>query len=86
VLQALASGPAFSLLAAVEDRWVEHEPVVVDPLPLMQPHSPALDDGVTAGAASAALATGGLVAVALAGAAIVALRRPMRRGRASHAT
>ena len=86
VLQALASGPAFSLLSAVEDRWVEHESVVVDPLPLMQPHSPALDDGATAGPASAALATGGLVAVALAGAAIAALRRPMRRGRASHAT
>ena len=86
VLQALASGPAFSLLSAVEDRWVEHESLVVDPLPLMEPHSPAVGDGVTAGAASAALAAGGLVAVALAGAAIVALRRPLRRGRTSHAT
>jgi len=47
VLQALASGPAFSLLSAVEDRWVEHESIVVDPLPLMEPHSPALADGVT---------------------------------------
>ena len=86
VLQALASGPAFSLLSAVEDRWVEHESLVVDPLPLMEPHSPAVGDGVTAGAASAVLAAGGLVAVALAGAAIVTLRRPLRRGRASHAT
>ena len=86
VLQALASGPAFSLLSAVEDRWVEHESVVVDPLPLMDPHSPAVGDGVTAGAASATLAAGGLVAVALAGAAIVMLRRPLRRGRTSHAT
>jgi len=86
VLQALASGPAFSLLSAVEDRWVEHESLVVDPLPLMEPHSPAVSDGVTAGAASAALAGAGLVAVALAGAAIVTLRRPLRRGRTSHAT
>ena len=86
VLQALASGPAFSLLSAVEDRWVEHESVVVDPLPLMEPHSPAVGDGVTAGAASAALAASGLLAVALAGSAIVALRRPLRRGRTSHAT
>jgi nitrous oxidase accessory protein len=86
VLQALASGPAFSLLAAVEDRWVEHGSVVVDPLPLMQPHSPRIQDGVTAGAASAALAAGGLLALALAGTAMVALRRPMRRGRTSHAT
>ena len=85
VLQALASGPAFSLLSAVEDRWVEHESVVIDPLPLMEPHSPTLQDGVTAGAASAALAAGGLVALALAGAAMVALRRPMRRGRAGYA-
>jgi nitrous oxidase accessory protein len=86
VLQALASGPAFSLLSAVEDRWVEHESLVVDPLPLMEPHSPAVGDGVTAGAASAALAAAGLVAVALAGSAIVTLRRPLRRGRTSHAT
>ena len=85
VLQALASGPAFSLLSAVEDRWVEHESVVVDPLPLMEPHSPAVGEGVTADAASAALAASGLVAVALAGWAIVALRRPLRRGRTSHA-
>ncbi|HET7234873.1 MAG TPA: NosD domain-containing protein [Actinomycetota bacterium] len=86
VLQALASGPAFSLLSAVEDRWIEHESVVIDPLPLMDPHSPSLQDGVTAGAASAALAAGGVLALALAGIAIVALRRPMRRGRTSHAT
>jgi nitrous oxidase accessory protein len=86
VLQALASGPAFGLLSAVEDRWVEHEAIVVDPLPLMEPHSPAVGDGLAAGAASAALAAGGLVAVTMAGAAIVALRRPLRRGRTSHAT
>jgi nitrous oxidase accessory protein len=86
VLQALASGPAFSLLSAVEDRWVEHAAIVEDPLPLMEPHSPAVDDGVTGGAASTALAVAGLLSVALAGAVIVMLRRPVRRGRTSHAT
>ena len=86
VLQALASGPAFSLLSAVEDRWVEHASIVDDPLPLMEPHSHAAQDGVTGGAASTALATAGLAALALAGVAIVMLRRPMRRGRASHAS
>lgn len=86
ILQALASGPAFSLLSAVEDRWVEHASVAMDPLPLMEPHSPAVGDGATAGAASAALAAGGLVAIAAAGAAIAMLRRPLRRGRTSHAT
>jgi nitrous oxidase accessory protein len=86
VLQALASGPAFSLLSAVEDRWVEHESIVVDPLPLMEPYSPAVGGEVSAGTASAALAIGGLFAVAAAGAAIAMLRRPLRRGRTSHAS
>jgi nitrous oxidase accessory protein len=84
VLQALASGPAFSLLRAVEDRWVEHRWVVIDPMPLMQAHSPALEDGVTGGSAPAVLAGAALVTLALAGAALVALRRPLRRGRTSH--
>ena len=86
VLQALASGPAFSLLRAVEDRWVEHAAIVEDPLPLMEPHSPAVRDGATGGTASTTLAAAGLIALVLAGVVIVALRRPMRRGRASHAT
>jgi nitrous oxidase accessory protein len=86
VLQALASGPALSLLSAVEDRWVERTSIVEDPLPLMEPHSPAMSDGVTGGAASTTLATGGLLALVLAGVAIVALRRPIRRERTSHAS
>ena len=42
--------------------------------------------GASAGTASATLAAGGLVALAFALAAVIALRRPMRRGRTSHAT
>ena len=85
VLQALASGPAFSLLRAVEDRWIEHRPVVTDTLPLMRPESPALDDETRGGGASVALGGIGLLVTALAVAVLVAFRRPIRRGRASHA-
>ena len=85
VLQALASGPAFSLLRAVEDRWIEHRPVVTDTLPLMRPESPALDDGATGSGASVALGAAGLLVSALAIAILVAFRRPLRRGRVSHA-
>lgn len=35
LLQALASGPAFRLLTAVEDRWVPSDPVVMDRAPSM---------------------------------------------------
>lgn len=83
VLQALASGPAFGLLRAVEDRWVEHEPVVVDHLPLMRPASPSLEDGVTGGSATAVTAGVGVAALFLAGAVLMSFRRPIGRGRAS---
>lgn len=85
VLQALASGPAFSLLRAVEDRWVDHRPVVTDTLPLMRPESPALGDGPPGGGAPLALGAIGLLVSALAIAVLVAFRRPARRGGVRHA-
>lgn len=42
LLIALASGPAFRLLSAFDDRWSLAEPVVVDPDPLMSSTSPSL--------------------------------------------
>lgn len=80
VLEALASGPAFGLLRAVADRWVEHEPIVLDRLPLMRPASPAATTGASATAA-AALGAAGLGGVVAAGLAVVAIRRPLRWGR-----
>jgi nitrous oxidase accessory protein len=89
VLQALASGPAFGLLRAVEDRWIEHEPVVVDPLPILEPVSPMLAEEGSGGPAAAVMGALGLAAVGAAAAVLVALRRPLRRGsrgRVRHAT
>lgn len=45
VMMALASGPAFRLLQAVEDRWAPEDPVVEDRLPLMEIQSPAMNRG-----------------------------------------
>jgi hypothetical protein len=42
LLLALASGPAFRLLSAVDDRWSPTEPVVVDEAPLIESRAPAL--------------------------------------------
>lgn len=42
LLLALASGPAFRLLSAVDDRWSPAEPVVVDEAPLIESRAPAL--------------------------------------------
>jgi len=81
VLEALASGPAFGLLGAVADRWVERDPIVVDRLPLMRPVSPAAatPSSATAAGLLGALGLGGLVA---AGLAVAAIRRPLGPGRA----
>lgn len=43
VMMALASGPAFRLLQAVEDRWAPENPVVLDRRPLIEMQSPAMD-------------------------------------------
>ena len=85
ILQALASGPAFGLLRAVEDRWVEHEPIVVDALPIMEPISPGFETQ-GAGGGAVAMAAVGLLAVVVAATVLLALRRPLRRGRTVHAT
>lgn len=42
VLLALASGPAFRLLSAVEERWAPSEPLVLDDAPLTSLSSPPL--------------------------------------------
>lgn len=42
VLLALASGPAFRLLSAVEERWTPAEPLVLDDAPLTELSSPPL--------------------------------------------
>jgi len=46
LLQALASGPGWRLLASVEDRWASGEPLVVDDAPLVDPAAPPIgEDG-----------------------------------------
>lgn len=42
VILALASGPGFRLLQAVEDRWAPENPVALDEYPLMDRRSPAV--------------------------------------------
>lgn len=51
VMMALASGPAFRLLQAVEDRWAPEDPVVEDHLPLVAMRSPAMDPARSADSA-----------------------------------
>lgn len=86
VLEALASGPAFGLLRAVGDRWVEHEPIVEDPLPLMRPASPSAGGAGSNVVASAALGAIGLGVVAIAGVAVIGIRGPLRKGRVHRGT
>lgn len=75
VLAALASGPAFELLRAVEDRWVERQPVARDPQPLVEPHSPALAAGPRGGSRGI-LAVAGALLVGLALVVVGRFRRP----------
>lgn len=79
MLTALASGPAFSLIRAVEDRWVEREPAALDPVPLSEPHSPAVSVSRAGGSASGVLAGLGLAAVLAGAGVLVRFRRPSRR-------
>jgi nitrous oxidase accessory protein len=81
VLEALSSGPAFRLLRAVGDRWIDRAPVVEDHRPLMRPVSPAASAAGPSTSASAALGAGGLAVVVLAGLVVAGLRRPIRRRR-----
>ncbi len=75
VLMPLASSPALRLVRAVEDRWVERRPVLVDDLPLTRPLSPALGSPPRELAAGAALAGLGLGAFGLATIALARLSR-----------
>lgn len=84
VLEALASGPAFGLLRAVADRWVAHEPIVEDPLPLMRPASPPASSAGASTIVAAALGAIGLGVVAAAAFVVAGIRRPIRRGRVHH--
>ena len=64
VLMSLASGPAFRLLQAVEDRWASEDPVVLDDSPLIAMESPAVDDDLRSQPASRWWGlTGALIAV-----------------------
>jgi nitrous oxidase accessory protein len=80
MLVSLASGPGMRLIRSIESQRFATEPVVVDPIPLVRPVSPALSlqadgDGVELTVAGVGL---GLVAVALLGWLHVP-RRPLRR-------
>jgi nitrous oxidase accessory protein len=77
VLLPLASSPAFRLVRAVEERWALQRPVLVDPLPLMQPISPAIVSHPPSTAAGILLGALGLAATLLAGASLRSMaRRP----------
>jgi nitrous oxidase accessory protein len=79
VLAALASGPAFGLIRAVEDRWVEHDAVATDNRPLMDPVSPPVEDSEPSGPATTVVAALGALAVLGALTTLVRLRTPPRR-------
>ena len=79
VLAALASGPAFGLIRAVEDRWVEHDAVATDNRPLMDPVSPPVDDSAPSGSATTVVAALGALAMLGALAALIRLRAPRHR-------
>jgi nitrous oxidase accessory protein len=80
ILLALASGPAFRLLTAVEDRWAPVRPVVNDEHPLTSMTSPPVSGLADGG--SPPLAVIGVAMLALAGGA---LGRTRRRGGGVHA-
>ncbi len=82
VLIPLASSPAFRLVRAVEEKWTLQRPVLTDPLPLMQPMSPALPVTAPDGAAGAAVGTAGGIVVLGAAALLLAGMRPRGSGAA----
>jgi parallel beta-helix repeat protein len=86
VLEALAGSPAFRMLAAAEQRWGLHQPVVVDDLPLTTSHSPALPAAPADPVATRLLWAVGLLLAAAAGLTLARTRRPRpRRARQAHA-
>ena len=82
VLMPLASGPALRLLRAVEDRWTERRPVLVDELPLTRPMSVRLPDEPSQARAGVVAAGVGLTMAGLSGAVLVMMGLgPERRRR-----
>jgi nitrous oxidase accessory protein len=70
LLQALASGPAFRLLSAVEDRWMPGAPLVRDAAPLVSPATRAVAAGPNVGGGPAPLPHLGIGLVLIATAAV----------------
>ncbi len=81
LLLALASGPAFRLLSAVDDRWSPAEPLVVDEAPLMESRAPALR-GARQGSSVRLWIPGLALTVSSAWLLVRARRRPARSRRA----
>ena len=81
LLLALASGPAFRLLSAVDDRWSPAEPLVVDEAPLMESRAPALR-GARQGSSVRLWIPGLALTVSSAWLLVRARRRPDRSRRA----
>ena len=82
LLLALASGPAFRLLSAVEDKWAPTDPVVMDVAPQTSPGSPSLR-GDPQGT-RVPLWIPGAAAVLAGSWSLVRARRPRRRMVATH--
>lgn len=76
ILLALASGPAFRLLSAVEDKWSTGDPIVRDGAPLTRSHAPSIR-GADRGR-SIPLWIPGLFALLVCGRSLVRGRRPRR--------
>jgi nitrous oxidase accessory protein len=78
LLEALASGPAFRLLATAADRWMPagQIPAVEDPAPLLVSHGPGLHDGPRAGPTWVAVA--GVAILGLSAWSLVRARRPRK--------
>lgn len=78
-LAALMSGPAFRLLQAIEDRWAPEDPVALDPRPLMETRSPALERSRRPDPAGTPLGLVGAALVALCALLLVRARAPRTR-------
>lgn len=78
VMMSLASGPAFRILQAVEDRWAPEHPVARDDFPLMSRRSPAVDESLRPSSAPGWFGVSGLLLALGSGAALVLARRPRR--------
>lgn len=76
VMISLASGPAFRLLQAVEDRWASNNPVIRDTHPLMDMRSPVVADELRPEKAPIWLGVGGALVVVASAWILYLARRP----------